>query len=230
MAIELQIDLTLGNFKLSTDLLLPDRGITGIFGESGSGKTSLARTIAGLEPSASGLVRFRETIWQDSKQKVFIPTHERRVGFVFQKSVLFSHLSVRDNLLFGYATRTVAVDAVDIDHLVDLFNLTHLLDRDPRTLSGGETQRVAIGQAVLSHPQLLIMDEPMTGLDHRRRRDAVLYLEKLDHLLNIPILYITHSIRELERLVSHLVVLEDGAAQEITDISNHIRALKQEGF
>ena len=150
MAIELQIDLTLGNFKLSTDLLLPDRGITGIFGESGSGKTSLARTIAGLEPSASGLVRFRETIWQDSKQKLFIPTHERRVGFVFQKSVLFSHLSVRDNLLFGYQGRTAtAADALDIDHVIDLFDLNDLLDRDPGTLSGGETQRTAIAQAVL---------------------------------------------------------------------------------
>ncbi len=230
MTIELQINLTLGNFKLSTDLFLPDRGITGIFGESGSGKTSLARTIAGLEPSASGLVRFRQTIWQDSKQKLFIPTHERRVGFVFQNSVLFSHLNVRDNLLFGYQGRTATADAVDISHVIDLFDLTHLLDRDPRTLSGGETQRAAIAQAVMGHPQLLIMDEPMSGLDHRRRRDAILYLENLDDLLNIPILYITHSIQELERLVSHLVVLEDGAAQKITDISNHISTLKQEDF
>ena len=230
MTIELQVDLTLDNFKLSTDLSLPDRGITGIFGESGSGKTSLARTIAGLEPSAWGLVRFRETIWQDSKRKIFIPTHERQIGFVFQNSVLFSHLSVRDNLLFGYQGRTALADAADIGHVIDLFDLTHLLDRDPSTLSGGETQRAAIAQTVLGHPQLLIMDEPMTGLDHRRRRDAILYLEKLDDLLNVPILYITHSIQELERLVSHLVVLEDGTAQKITDISHHISALKQEDF
>ncbi len=230
MSIQLQIDLTLGSFLFSADITIPSSGITGIFGESGSGKTTLARTIAGLEQSGSGLVLYRGAIWQDSKRNLFMPTHERRVGFVFQNSVLFSHLSVRDNLLFGYQRRTATADALDIGHVIDLFDLTHLLDRDPATLSGGETQRAAIAQAVLGHPQLLIMDEPMTGLDHRRRRDAILYLEKLDDLLNIPILYITHSIRELERLVSHLVVLEDGAAQMIADSSKHISALKQEDF
>ena len=230
MSIQLQIDLTLGSFLFSADITIPSSGITGIFGESGSGKTTLARTIAGLEQSGSGLVLFRGAIWQDSKRNLFMPTHERRVGFVFQNSVLFSHLSVRDNLLFGYQGRTATADALDIGHVIDLFDLTHLLDRDPATLSGGETQRAAIAQAVLGHPQLLIMDEPMTGLDHRRRRDAILYLEKLDDLLNIPILYITHSIRELERLVSHLVVLEDGTAQMIADASKHISALKKEDF
>ena len=230
MTIQVQTNLVLGEFNLSTDIAVPDSGITGVFGESGSGKTTLARTIAGLEQSSVGLVRFRETIWQDNKQKLFIPTHERQVGFVFQDSILFPHLSVQDNLLFGYERRSSSVDALNIDHVIELFDLTNLLNRDPASLSGGETQRTVIAQAVLGQPQLLIMDEPMTGLDHRRRKSAVLYIEKLHEIIDIPILYITHSIRELDRLASHLVVLEHGSALEVKDAKNHIENLIQEDF
>ena len=230
MTIQVQTNLVLGEFNLSTDIAVPDSGITGVFGESGSGKTILARTIAGLEQSSVGLVRFRETIWQDTKQKLFIPTHERQVGFVFQDSILFPHLSVQDNLLFGYERRSSSVDALNIDHVIELFDLTNLLNRDPASLSGGETQRTVIAQAVLGQPQLLIMDEPMTGLDHRRRKSAVLYIEKLHEIIDIPILYITHSIRELDRLASHLVVLEHGSALEVKDAKNHIENLIQEDF
>ena len=230
MTIQVQTNLVLGEFNLSTDIVVPDSGITGVFGESGSGKTTLARTIAGLEQSSVGLVRFRETIWQDTKQKLFIPTHERQVGFVFQDSILFPHLSVQDNLVFGYERRSSSVDAVNIDHVIELFDLTNLLNRDPASLSGGETQRTVIAQAVLGQPQLLIMDEPMTGLDHRRRKSAVLYIEKLHEIIDIPILYITHSIRELDRLASQLVVLEHGSALEVKDAKNHIENLIQEDF
>ena len=230
MTIQVQTNLALGEFNLSTDIVVPDSGITGVYGESGSGKTTLARTIAGLEQSSVGLVRFRETIWQDTKQKLFIPTHERQVGFVFQDSILFPHLSVQDNLLFGYERRSSSVDALNIDHVIELFDLTNLLNRDPASLSGGETQRTVIAQAALGQPQLLIMDEPMTGLDHRRRKSAVLYIEKLHEIIDIPILYITHSIRELDRLASHLVVLEHGSALEVKDAKNHIENLIQEDF
>ena len=230
MTIQVQTNLALGDFNLSTNIIVPDSGITGVFGESGSGKTTLARTIAGLEQSSVGLVRFRETIWQDTKQKLFIPTHERQVGFVFQDSILFPHLSVQDNLVFGYERRSSTVDAVNIDNVIELFDLTNLLNRDPASLSGGETQRTVIAQAVLGQPQLLIMDEPMTGLDHRRRKSAVLYIEKLHEIIDIPILYITHSIRELDRLASHLVVLEHGSAVEVKDAKNHIQTLIQEDF
>ena len=230
MTIEVQIDLVLGDFNLSTDIMLSDRGITGIFGESGSGKTTLARTIAGLERSAVGLVRFRDTIWQDTKQNLFIPTHERQVGFVFQDSILFPHLSVHDNLMFGCQRRSSTAGVLDIEHVIELFDLANLLNRDPVSLSGGETQRTVIAQAILGHPQLLIMDEPMTGLDHRRRKSAVLYMEKLHEIIDIPILYITHSIRELDRLASHLVILEHGSALEVKDAKNHIETLIQEDF
>ena len=230
MTIQVQTNLALGDFNLSTNIIVPDSGITGVFGESGSGKTTLARTIAGLEQSSVGLVRFRETIWQDTKQKLFIPTHERQVGFVFQDSILFPHLSVQDNLVFGYERRSSTVDAVNIDNVIELFDLTNLLNRDPASLSGGETQRTVIAQAVLGQPQLLIMDEPMTGLDHRRRKSAVLYIEKLHEIIDIPILYITHSLRELDRLASHLVVLEHGSAVEVKDAKNHIQTLIQEDF
>ena len=230
MTIQVQTNLVLGEFNLSTDIIVPDSGITGVYGESGSGKTTLARTIAGLEQSSVGLVRFRDAIWQDTKQKLFVPTHERQVGFVFQDSILFPHLSVQDNLMFGYDRRSSTVDVVNIDHVIELFDLTNLLNRDPASLSGGETQRTVIAQAVLGQPQLLIMDEPMTGLDHRRRKSAVLYIEKLHEIIDIPILYITHSIRELDRLASHLVVLEHGSALEVKDAKNHIENLIQEDF
>ncbi|MDG1987460.1 MAG: ATP-binding cassette domain-containing protein [Halieaceae bacterium] len=230
MTIQVQVDLVLSDFNLSTNITLPNSGIVGIFGESGSGKTSLARTIAGLEKSATGLVRFRETIWQDTKQKLFIPTYERQVGFVFQDSILFPHLSVQDNLMFGYKRRSSTIDLVDVEDVIELFDLANLLNRDPASLSGGETQRAVIAQAVLGQPQLLIMDEPMTGLDHHRRKTAVLYIEKLHEVMDIPILYITHSIRELDRLASHLVVIEHGSALKITDAKNYIETLMQENF
>ena len=230
MTIQVQTNLVLGEFNLSTDIIVPDSGITGVYGESGSGKTTLARTIAGLEQSSVGLVRFRETIWQDTKQKLFVPTHERQVGFVFQDSILFPHLSVQDNLMFGYDRRSSTVDVVNIDHVIELFDLTNLLNRDPASLSGGETQRAVIAQAVLGRPQLLIMDEPMTGLDHRRRKTAVLYIEKLHEIMDIPILYITHSMQELDRLASHLVVIEHGSALKITDAKNYIETLISEDF
>ncbi len=230
MTIEVQIELRLGDFNLSADISFADRGVTGIFGESGSGKTTLARTIAGLEKSAAGQVRFKGSIWQDTKQSLFVPTHDRQIGFVFQNSVLFPHLSVRDNLMFGYKRRSSTIDVVDIEDAIELFDLADLLKRDPASLSGGETQRAVIAQAVLSQPQLLIMDEPMTGLDHHRRKSAVLYIEKLHEIMDIPVLYITHSIRELNRLASHLVILEHGHAVKVTDARNHIETLMQEDF
>ena len=149
---------------------------------------------------------------------------------MFQDSILFPHLSVQDNLMFGYKRRSSTIDLVDEEDVIELFDLANLLNRDPASLSGGETQRAVIAQAVLGQPQLLIMDEPMTGLDHHRRKTAVLYIEKLHEVMDIPILYITHSIRELDRLASHLVVIEHGSALKITDAKNYIETLMQENF
>jgi len=230
MVIQVQIDLVLDEFNLSADIVIPDKGITGVFGESGSGKTTLARTIAGLEQTAVGLVRFGDSLWQDTDQNLFIHTYERGVGFVFQDSILFPHLSVRENLEFGYERIKAATPVFQMDHIVELFDLANLLERSPANLSGGQIQRAVIAQAILGQPQLLIMDEPMTGLDHRRRRDLVLHIIKLHEMLQLPILYITHSIRELERLATNLVTVENGMARNVLNANDYIRNLKQEDF
>jgi len=230
MSIEIKVQHAQDDFELVANALVPSNGITGIFGESGSGKTTLARIIAGLESNAQGLVRFGDTIWQDTSKNIFVPTHKRRVGFVFQGSGLFSHLNVRQNLEFGYHRRQDPNPELEINQIIDLFDLSLLLDRAPMNLSGGELQRTVIAQVILGQPRVLIMDEPMTALDLRRRREAILYIEKLHSSLKIPILYITHSVRELERLADSLITIQNGTVTTVNDIANHLAVLKLEDF
>lgn len=183
-----------GAFHLDVDTSIPARGITGVFGESGSGKTTLLRCIAGLDAA----------IPVDSR-----PVHKRRIAFVFQEPQLFSHLSVRKNIEYGMR-RNAGHSTVSFNEVVKLLEVDGLLERSPRELSGGEAQRVSIARALCQSPQLILMDEPLSALDERRRNDVLPYLERMHTESSIPVIYVSHNIDEICRLSDHLIVLHDG--------------------
>ncbi len=184
-------------------------GVTSLFGQSGAGKTSLTNMIAGLVTPEKGRIAVNGTVVFDADKGINLPVQKRRIGHVFQDARLFPHLSVKSNLTYArWAGRRTG--ARDIGEVVDLLGLQDLLDRRPATLSGGEKQRVAIGRALLSDPRLLIMDEPLANLDQARRNDILPYLDRLCVEAGLPILYVSHSIEEVARLSSTLVILSDG--------------------
>lgn len=198
----------LGRFELNARFEVPARGITAIFGPSGCGKTAVMRCIAGLNHLNSGLCSVAGDVWQD--EKTFRPVHQRPIGYVFQEANLFPHLSVRRNLMYGHPG-TTGPAAVGFDEVVALLGIETLLERSPRHLSGGERQRVAIGRALLSQPKLLLMDEPLSALDQITKDEILPYLERLHAALDLPILYISHDITEVERLADQLVLMRQGA-------------------
>ncbi|HET7371361.1 MAG TPA: molybdenum ABC transporter ATP-binding protein, partial [Gammaproteobacteria bacterium] len=197
-------------FELEVDLRLPVRGVSILFGPSGAGKTTLLRCIAGLERAPSGHLAVGGACWQDSDRGVWLAPHRRSIGYVFQDAALFPHRTVRGNL--EYARRRAAGDPISIDTAIDQLELGPLLDRLPDHLSGGERQRVAIGRALLSAPDILLMDEPLAGLDRDAKNNILPLLERLHASLSIPMLYVTHSIAEAARLGDHLVLLRAGRA------------------
>lgn len=211
--IDIQLQLTRAGFALDVTMQLPARGISVLYGASGSGKTTVLRCVAGLERGAHGLVRVGETVWQSSDIGFALPTHQRPLGYVFQEASLFEHLNVRDNLMFGL--RRVR-DGAGHDHLnasLELLGISHLLQRSVSGLSGGERQRVAIARALATQPKLLLLDEPLSALDAARKQDVLPWLERLRDELHIPMIYVTHSMEELSRLGDHVVVLDQGRVQ-----------------
>ena len=210
--IDARLHARLGRFELRCELQLPARGVSVLFGPSGCGKTTLLRALAGLTP-ASGRVQVRGRLWQDSGSGVCLPTHRRRLGFVFQDARLFAHLNVRSNLDYGLRRVARAPVGPDFASLVDLMGLGSLLDRYPGSLSGGERQRVAMARALLSAPEVLLMDEPLSALDAARKAEVLPYLERIHREAGVPIVYVTHSAAEVARLADHLVLMRDGAVQ-----------------
>ncbi|NCE83571.1 molybdenum ABC transporter ATP-binding protein [Pseudomonas sp. Q1] len=209
---EVRLQLAYSAFALDVDLHLPGRGVTALYGHSGSGKTTCLRCIAGLERAADGFIRINDEVWQDSRKGVFVPPHKRAIGYVFQEASLFPHLSVRANLEFGLKRIPRALRRVDMAHATELLGIGHLLDRHPQHLSGGERQRIGIARALLTSPQLLLMDEPLAALDSQRKNEILPYLERLHDELEIPLLYVSHAQDEVARLADHLVLLSDGKA------------------
>jgi molybdate transport system ATP-binding protein len=204
--------LTWPGFALDVDLDLPGRGVTALFGQSGCGKTTLLRCIAGLE-RGTGWLKVNGETWQDAER--FVPTHCRPLGYVFQDARLFAHLDVRRNLDYGAKRafrRTTSADSSRRDAIVDLLGLGPLLDRLPSRLSGGEQQRVAIARALLTEPRLLLMDEPLAALDHARKQEFLPWLERLREELDIPLIYVSHAPDEVARLADHIVVMDAGRA------------------
>ncbi|KQY00001.1 MULTISPECIES: molybdenum ABC transporter ATP-binding protein [Massilia] len=210
LRVRLRVDR--GAFRLDVDLDLPLRGISALFGHSGSGKTTVLRAIAGLERASGGVVALGDEVWQDDARGVFVPVHRRAIGYVFQEASLFPHLSVRANLEFGRKRVPVHERRFALEPVTALLGIENLLERRPDGLSGGERQRVAIARALLASPRLLLMDEPLAALDLRRKLEILPYLERMHGELAIPIVYVSHAPDEVARLADHLVLLDDGKA------------------
>ncbi len=207
--LSLHVALARPAFVLRVELDLALSGITALFGPSGSGKTTLLRIIAGLEREASGTIAFDGETWQNGESRV--PTHRRSVGYVFQDGRLFPHLTVAQNLEFA-SRRSVkgARRSIGLEETIEALDLTALLARRTPSLSGGEQQRVAIARALLTSPRLLLMDEPLSSLDVKRKREILPHIEALPQTFGVPILYVTHNLDEVARLANDVVLLTEG--------------------
>ncbi|NEX21083.1 molybdenum ABC transporter ATP-binding protein [Thiorhodococcus mannitoliphagus] len=210
--LDIAFKLDRGGFKLDVAFKAPGVGVTALFGRSGCGKTTVLRCVAGLE-RAAGHCRLDGDAWQDDSRGIFLKTHRRPIGYVFQEASLFSHLSVRRNLEYGLKRISAEQRQVGFDEVVDLLGIRKHLDRDPAGLSGGERQRVSIARALLTSPSLLLMDEPLSALDHTSKQDILPYLERLHDNLQIPVLYVSHSPDEVARLADRIIMLQDGHIQ-----------------
>ncbi len=210
LRIQANIVLRHADFALQAQLDLPSEGVTVLFGPSGSGKTSLLRCMAGLEPNAQGRIQVGGLVWQDTAAGLYIPPWQRPIGMVFQDASLFAHLTVAGNLDFGWKRIPQSQRRITRDQVIDLLGLGPLLGRLPQGLSGGEKQRVAIGRALLTSPQLLLLDEPLSALDAGRKQEILPYLETLRREWSIPMLYVTHAMEEVTRLADTLVLLDQG--------------------
>ncbi len=199
-------------FSLNVDLALPGRGVTALFGPSGCGKTTLLRSVAGLVRPRPGRIVTGGDVWQDDDTRLWLPTHQRPLGYVFQEASLFSHLSVQGNLDFGLKRVPANERRIALDQAIELLGIGHLLARQPGQLSGGERQRVAIARALATSPKLLLMDEPLAALDAARKAELLPYFDRLQRELALPILYVSHSLDEVARLATHLVLLSNGRA------------------
>ena len=211
-ALHINLHLQRQDFALRAQLALPPQGVTVLWGTSGSGKTSLLRSVAGLE-RAQGRVQLGEALWQDDAEGVFTPVWQRRLGMVFQEASLFEHLDVQGNLQYGLrrlprAQQSSARQA--LAQAVEVLGIGALLTRHTNTLSGGERQRVAIARALAVQPQLLLLDEPLAALDSERKREVLPWLDALRQHLQVPMLYVTHAADEVAHLADTLVVLDQG--------------------
>lgn len=200
------------------------QGITVLFGRSGSGKTTVVNAVAGLLKPDAGRVALNGRVLFDTKSGLWLPPNRRRIGYVFQEGRLFPHLTVRQNLLFGRWFAPKDMPRADIDRIVEMLGIGHLLQRRPGGLSGGEKQRVAIGRALLSSPEMILADEPLTALDEARKAEILPYFERLRDETDIPVLYVSHAAAEVAQLATTVVVLQDGktvqqgpAAQILSD-------------
>jgi molybdate transport system ATP-binding protein len=197
-------------FVLTVDLELPAQGITVLFGPSGSGKTTLLRCVAGLERPDHAHIHIAGQVWQDDARKVFLPTWQRPLGYVFQEASLLSHLDVLGNLRYGVQRTGSGQTAEALQAAIALLGIEGLLKRRAHQLSGGERQRVAIARALAMQPRVLLLDEPLASLDHARRQDVLPWLERLRDEVRIPMLYVTHAADEVDRLADTLVLLDSG--------------------
>jgi molybdate transport system ATP-binding protein len=208
MRLELDVTLERPGFRLAASFQ-SDGGVTTLFGPSGAGKSSVALILAGLIRPQRGTITLEGETLLDTEAGIRIPSWRRRIGVVFQEGRLFPHLSVRRNLLYGAWFNRAASSR--LGPICDLLGIGDLLERRPGSLSGGEQRRVAIGRALLAAPRLLILDEPLAGLDAARKAEILPYLERLRHDVGLPILFISHALDEVVRLTDQLVLMDRGA-------------------
>lgn len=224
-----RFDVAFPEFHLQAEIDLPCAGANVIFGASGSGKSTLLRCLAGLERSPSGFLQVGEEVWQDEAKGIFLPTHKRAVGVVFQEPRLFPHMSVLSNLRYGFERIPPPDRAISPEQVIAVLGIGHLLDRRPHRLSGGEKQRVAIGRALLASPRLMLMDEPLASLDANRKREILPFILRLKGEFGIPIIYVSHDIDEVLQLVDRIVILEAGRVAAVGPVAEVFSRLDLRG-
>ena len=207
----LRVDIVkqLGEFSLEASFESQGR-VTGLFGASGAGKTSLINLIAGLLKPDRGIIALDGETLDDTAAGVHVPPHRRRIGYVFQDARLFPHLDIRQNLDYGRRMNRLADDPAQRTRVTELLDIGNLLDRRPGKLSGGERQRVALGRALLSKPKLLLLDEPLGSLDEGRKEEILPYLMRLRDEANVPMVYVSHDAAEMRQLATQIVMLRRG--------------------
>ena len=209
MKLHIDVEKKLGNFclKVKTDV---SGERTGIFGESGSGKSTLVHLVSGLmEPDKGEIILDKEYLFC-SRKKINLAAERRRIAIVFQQAMLFPHMSVKSNLLYGYKRCHPENRRIKAEALIDLLQLQPLLERGVENLSGGEKQRVALGRAVLANPRLLLMDEPLSALDDTLRFQIIPYLRSVSEKFGIPYLFISHSLTEMQLMTDHIMEINNG--------------------
>lgn len=199
-----------GAFQLAADLEVAADGVTVVFGPSGSGKSSLLSAIAGLHRLESGSLALNDRVLEDAGAKARVPAHDRGVGLVFQDARLFPHLTVRGNLDYAEHRRPAARNAPIVIEIARRLEFEDLLDRPVRNLSGGERSRVALARAIVSAPELLLLDEPFAALDGRRRRDFLALLRELSNEQHLPMVVVTHNIDDAAELANDVIAMRNG--------------------
>lgn len=230
MTLEVAIDHLQGKFALNAAFQSSGR-LTALFGPSGSGKTTLINLIGGLMRPEKGRIAIDGRILVDTNANVFLPKHKRRIGYVFQDARLFPHMTVSQNLRYGRWFTPSGERYASFEQVIELLGIGHLLERRPSHLSGGEKQRVAIGRALVASPKLILMDEPLAALDDARKAEIMPYIERLRDETRIPVVYVSHSIAEVSRLATDIVVLSDGkcvASGPASDIVQRLDLLPEE--
>lgn len=196
-------------FSLDVEFSFPASGVTALFGASGSGKSTILRCIAGLESGVKGTIKIANETWQDGQQVV--PAHMRSIGYVFQDAGLLPHLSVEKNLTYAVKRSRETCSEQAFTDVLSLLSISHLMQKLPAQLSGGEKQRVSIARALLRKPKILLMDEPLASLDAQRKQEILPYLESLHEQTNIPIIYVSHDLQEIAKLADYVVVVDEGS-------------------
>lgn len=201
--IDCHIQLKQGQFDLD-QRFQSDQSVIGLFGVSGSGKTTILHSIAGLVTPQAGWIKIKNQTWFDQAQKINLTTQQRRIGLVFQDAQLFPHKNVKQNLLFGFKHIQPQQRQFELDYIIELLKLEHLIERMPIKLSGGEKQRVALGRALLYSPQLLLLDEPLSALDAAHKAEIIPFFQSVKQELGIPMLYVSHDKSEIEQLTHEI--------------------------
>lgn len=213
MELELSLQKRVGDFRLDAACSLTSDRV-GIFGPSGSGKSTLMHLLAGLTPADSGYLSLNGKTLFDSEQKISVPPEQRRIGVVFQHAHLFPHMSVQKNIHYGWKRTATEQRRIRPETLFEVLGVTSLLGRDVASLSGGERQRVALARTVLTCPDLILMDEPLNGLDEELKFQIIPYLNRVFEEFQIPLLFISHSMLEMQLMTEEVVVLDKGGISQ----------------
>jgi molybdate transport system ATP-binding protein len=216
MSLDVNVRHSVGRLRLDVDVRVGN-GLTALVGPSGSGKTTLLSIIAGLIRPAHAVIRVGDDVLADTTAGIWRPAHSRRIGYVFQEPRLLPHLTVRQNLLLGRWLQRGRTGGSSLEDVSKLLNLDDLQHRYPSRLSGGEKQRVALGRALLAHPQLLLLDEPLAAVDQRHRAEILPFLDRLRRDHSLPAIYVTHTLNEVSDRADHVVELGDASASLSAD-------------